>query len=63
MAELITAAVRAGSARARRQGAWIVSRDGGQRLAEGPVLDELIASGATVLRQATPLERLTGRPG
>jgi hypothetical protein len=31
-------------------------------LAEGPVLDELIAGGAAVLREATPLERLTGRP-
>jgi hypothetical protein len=29
-------------------------------LAEGPVLDALIAAGATVLRPATPLERLTG---
>ena len=29
-------------------------------LAEGPVLDALIASGGTTLRPATDLERLTG---
>jgi glycosyltransferase involved in cell wall biosynthesis len=60
MAELIAAAIRAGTSRARREGAWIVSRHGAELLAEGPVLDELIAAGATVLRPATPLERLTG---
>jgi glycosyltransferase involved in cell wall biosynthesis len=62
MAALITEAVAAGTSRARRPGAWIVSRAGGQVLAEGPVLDALIASGGTVLRPATPLERLTGVP-
>jgi len=29
-------------------------------LAEGPVLDQLVAAGAAVRRQATPMERLTG---
>jgi hypothetical protein len=29
-------------------------------LAEGPVLDQLIATGAAVRRQATAMERLTG---
>jgi glycosyltransferase involved in cell wall biosynthesis len=62
MAALIAASVAAGTARARRPGAWIVSRGDAQLLAEGPVLDELIAGGAAVLRPATPLERLTGRP-
>jgi glycosyltransferase involved in cell wall biosynthesis len=63
MAELITAAVEAGTSRARRQGTWIVSRGAGEVLAEGPVLDALIAAGATPLRPATPLERLTGVTG
>jgi len=60
MAALIRASVRAGSARARRPGAWIVAGPDGDLLAEGPVLDQLIAGGAVVRRQATPLERLTG---
>jgi len=60
MAALIRASVRAGSARARRPGAWIVAAPDGDVLAEGPVLDQLLASGAAMRRQATPLERLTG---
>jgi len=60
MAALIAEAVTAGTSRARRAGAWIVSRDGSRVLAEGPVLDALIASGGTALRPATDLERLTG---
>jgi hypothetical protein len=65
MAVLIAEAVAAGTSRARRKGAWIVSRDGtavlgSGVLAEGPVLDALIASGGTALRPATDLERLTG---
>jgi glycosyltransferase involved in cell wall biosynthesis len=60
MAALIAEAVKAGTSRARRAGAWIVSRDGSPVLAEGPVLDALIASGGTALRPATALERLTG---
>jgi hypothetical protein len=60
MAALIAEAVKAGTSRARRAGAWIVSRDGSPVLAEGPVLDALIASGGTPLRPATDLERLTG---
>jgi glycosyltransferase involved in cell wall biosynthesis len=66
MAALIQAAVTAGTSRARRHGTWIVTpadapdgRDA-EVLAEGPVLDALIAAGATVRRPATPLERLTG---
>jgi glycosyltransferase involved in cell wall biosynthesis len=69
MAELAEACLRAGTSRAVRPGTWIVSRadgpDGaGPVLAEGPVLDLLIASrrGATLVRPATPLERLLGRP-
>jgi glycosyltransferase involved in cell wall biosynthesis len=57
MAALIGACVAAGRSTARRPGAWIV--DAGL-LAEGPVLDALLADGATPLRPATPLERLTG---
>ena len=60
MAALIRASVQAGSSRARRRGAWIVTGTDGDVLAEGPVLDQLIAEGATVRREATPLERLTG---
>jgi hypothetical protein len=32
----------------------------GDLLAEGPVLDQLIAAGAAVRRRATAMERLTG---
>jgi glycosyltransferase involved in cell wall biosynthesis len=60
MAALVGASVKAGTSRARRQGAWIVSHAGAELLAEGPVLDALLADGGTVLRPATPLERLTG---
>jgi glycosyltransferase involved in cell wall biosynthesis len=60
MAELIHASVQAGTSRARRPGTWIVAGLDGDVLAEGPVLDQLIASGAAVRRQATPMERLTG---
>jgi glycosyltransferase involved in cell wall biosynthesis len=60
MAELIHASVQAGTAQANRPGAWIVAGPDGDVLAEGPVLDQLIAEGAAVRRQATPLERLTG---
>jgi len=60
MAALIRASVRVGSARARHPGAWIVAGPDGDVLAEGPVLDQLIAAGAAVRRPATPLERLTG---
>jgi glycosyltransferase involved in cell wall biosynthesis len=67
MAALLAACVQAGSARARNRGAWIVTWPGarGAVLAEGPVLDILLARhpGAALLRPATPLERLLGRPG
>ncbi len=60
MAELVAACVQAGTARGTQRGAWIVSRDDGEAVAEGPVLDALTASGGTVLRPATPAERLLG---
>jgi glycosyltransferase involved in cell wall biosynthesis len=60
MAALVGACVEAGTSRSRRPGAWIVSHAGAELLAEGPVLDTLLADGATVLRPASPLERLTG---
>ncbi len=60
MAALIHASIQAGTSRADRPGAWIVAGPDGDMLAEGPVLDQLIAGGAAVRRQATPLERLTG---
>jgi len=60
MAALIRASVTAGTSLARRHEAWIVAGPDGDVLAEGPVLDQLIARGAAVRRQATPLERLTG---
>jgi glycosyltransferase involved in cell wall biosynthesis len=60
MAALIRASVRAGSSRAGRPGAWIVAGPDGDVLAEGPVLDQFIAEGVAVRREATPLERLTG---
>jgi glycosyltransferase involved in cell wall biosynthesis len=60
MAALISACVTARTSRARRHEAWIVDGPDGDVLAEGPVLDALIAAGASVRRPATPLERLTG---
>jgi glycosyltransferase involved in cell wall biosynthesis len=60
MAALISACATARTSQARRREAWIVDGPDGDVLAEGPVLDALIAAGATVRRLATPLERLTG---
>ena len=63
MTTLIDACVTAGTSRARRHGAWILTipdDPGREVLAEGPVLDALIDAGAAVRRPATPLERLTG---
>jgi glycosyltransferase involved in cell wall biosynthesis len=61
MAELVAACVRAGTARGTRDSAWVVSPGGGgEAVAEGPVLDALVASGGTVLRPATTAERLLG---
>jgi hypothetical protein len=61
MAELVGACVRAGTARGTMAGAWVVSSgDGAEVVAEGPVLDALVAAGGKVLRPATPAERLLG---
>jgi len=62
MAQLIGASLRAGTSRGTRTGAWIVSGndDGGEVVAEGPVLDMLVSSGGKMLRPATPAERLLG---
>jgi glycosyltransferase involved in cell wall biosynthesis len=65
MAELVAACVRAGTAQSRlaqgsRAGAVIVSLSGNGIVAEGPVLDALVASGGKVLRPATATERLLG---
>ena len=59
MAALIRASVQAGTSRADRREAWIAAGPDGDKLAEGSVLDQLIAGDAAVRRQATPLERLT----
>ena len=61
MAELVGACVRAGTARGTMDFACVVSTRGSDEVvAEGPVLDALIGSGGTVLRPATPAERLLG---
>jgi glycosyltransferase involved in cell wall biosynthesis len=60
MAALVGACVNARTSLARRREAWIVEGPGEGMLAEGPLLDALINSGATVRRPATSLERLTG---
>ena len=61
MAELVGACVRAGTARGTMDSAWVVSPGGGgEVVAEGPVLDALIAAGGKVLRPATAAERLLG---
>src|SRR5690242_18632408 len=53
MAELVMACVQAGTARGTRDGALVISSSGGgEVVAEGPVLDALIASGGKVLRPA-----------
>jgi glycosyltransferase involved in cell wall biosynthesis len=76
MAGLIWASIQNGTSRGCRREAWIVSAAegavpaegpllaGGPVLAEGPVLDVLLSRtpGAVLLRPATPLERLLGRP-
>jgi glycosyltransferase involved in cell wall biosynthesis len=63
MAALIGAAVRGGTSRGHCPGAWIVSGGGGRVLAEGPVLDLLLRDPAAALvRPATGLEHLLGRP-
>jgi glycosyltransferase involved in cell wall biosynthesis len=60
MTALVGACVSARTSLARRREAWIIEGPGEGMLAEGPLLDALINSGATVRRPATPLERLTG---
>jgi hypothetical protein len=71
MAELIGASVRTGTSQGQHRGAWVVSPSrggqvptGGPVLAEGPVLDLLLRRdpGAALIRPATGLERLLGRP-
>jgi glycosyltransferase involved in cell wall biosynthesis len=62
MSELVAACVRRGTSQGTRAGAWIVSRGtGGEVVAEGPVLDELVLAGGEVLRPATSVERLLGK--
>ena len=67
MAALIGASMHYGTSRGRRPGAWIVSGAGQDSpagvLAEGPVLDLLLAAhpGGLAMRPATPLERLLGQ--
>ncbi|XVQ12329.1 glycosyltransferase family 4 protein [Spirillospora sp. CA-255316] len=67
-ARLITAAVATGSAASEDHRAQVVRRYGDDRpqVAEGPVRDLLLADRAggrpPALREATPLERLLGRP-
>jgi glycosyltransferase involved in cell wall biosynthesis len=60
MARLVGACVRLGTARGTRAGAWIVSLDAEDVVAEGPVLDVLLGSGGVIVRRATPTERLLG---
>jgi glycosyltransferase involved in cell wall biosynthesis len=62
MAGLVGACVRLGTARGNRAGAWIVSHgDRGELVCEGPALDVLLESGATLSRPATWAERLLGK--
>ena len=64
MARLIAASVRLGTSRGTRDGAWVVTHgDLGEVVAEGPVVDVLLAAGGTAVRRATPTERLLGEPG
>ena len=70
MAALVAACARRGTSLADNPGTWIVARGGdtvagstvagSTVVAEGPVLDELIESGATVVRRATAAEQLLG---
>ena len=64
MARLIAACVQRGTSRGAHVGAWVVSRgDLGDTIAEGPVLDVLLAAGGVMVRHATPTEHLLGEPG
>ena len=66
MAELISSSMQYGTSRSRHPGTWIVSGAGQNEtagvLAEGPVLDLLLAAhpGGLTMRPATLLERLLG---
>jgi glycosyltransferase involved in cell wall biosynthesis len=61
MAEMVEACLRLGTSRGNRAGAWVVSGpESGGTVAEGPVLDLLVASGGVITRPATPAERLIG---
>ncbi|MCW2898015.1 MAG: glycosyl transferase group 1 [Streptosporangiaceae bacterium] len=66
MEALLAAAVRTGTARSGDDRAVVVAGygDGRPQVVEGPVRDLLLTEGAVrVLRPATALERLLGRPG
>ena len=61
MAEMVEACLRLGSSRGSRAGAWVVcGPESGDTVAEGPVLDLLVASGGVITRPAAPAERLIG---
>lgn len=64
MAALVDAAVRRGSAYSTAPEAVVVrGEDGGERVVEGPVRDELLERQAVEGREATDVERLLGQDG
>jgi glycosyltransferase involved in cell wall biosynthesis len=64
MAALVDAAVRRGSAYSTAPEAVVVrGEDGGERVVEGPVRDELLERQAMEGREATDVERLLGQAG
>jgi glycosyltransferase involved in cell wall biosynthesis len=63
MVAMVEACVRLGTSRGSRAGAWVVSRpDGEETVAEGPVLDLLLASGGVITHPAAPAQRLLAVP-
>jgi len=64
MTRLVAACARRGTTRATVSGAWVVAADdGGEVVAEGPVLDLLLAGGHRLARRATAAEQLLGQAG
>jgi glycosyltransferase involved in cell wall biosynthesis len=60
MAALVAACARRGTSLTASTGAWLVARGDDVVMAEGPVLDVLIESGAVLVRRATAAEHLLG---
>ena len=64
MTRLVAACARRGTTRATVSGPWVVAADDGSEVvAEGPVLDLLLAGGHRLSRRATAAEQMLGQVG